>query len=315
MTDITRAIIENVANIIIGKQSSIELILVALLAEGHVLIEDVPGLGKTLMAKSLARSMGGIFKRVQFTPDLLPGDITGFNVYDQQTNAFRFQPGPLMTNVLLADEINRTIPRTQSALLEAMEERQVTVDGQTIELPRPFLVLATQNPIELEGTFPLPEAQLDRFVLKIRLGYPNHAEEVAILERFQRQDPYEALSAVSTPEQILSKQTARRGVRVSAPIREYISSLVQATRTHDAFRYGASPRGSIVLMRAAQALALLRGRDFVLPDDIKYLAEPVLAHRLILREEERIRGEKPERFLSEIIGRLPVPAPTGATSG
>lgn len=310
MTDLTRQITANVGKVIIGKEAAIELLLVALLAEGHVLIEDVPGLGKTLMAKSLAKSIGGIFKRVQFTPDLLPADITGFNVYNQQTDQFSFQPGPLITNILLADEINRTIPRTQSALLEAMEEHQVTVDGQTIELPSPFLVMATQNPIELEGTFPLPEAQLDRFILKIRLGYPQHEEEVAILERFQQIDPFKDLAAVSTPDLISAKQQARRQVTVSAPIREYITSLAQATRGHEAFRYGASPRGSIVLMRAAQALALLRDRDFVLPDDIKYLAGPVLTHRLILREEERIRGETPDRFLAEIIDRLPVPAPT-----
>ena len=311
MADITELIRENVGRVIIGKAPAVELLLVALLAEGHVLIEDVPGLGKTLMAKSLARSISGDFKRVQFTPDLLPADITGFNIYDQRTNEFEFQPGPLMTHILLADEINRTIPRTQSALLEAMEERQMTVDGRTLELPRPFMVLATQNPIELEGTFPLPEAQLDRFILKIRLGYPEQDEEVAILERFQREDPFEHLRPVSTPEQIMEKQRIRRAVRVSAPIRDYIASLVLATRSHEAFRYGASPRGSIALMRAAQALSLLRSRDFVLPDDVKYLAGPVLSHRLILREEERIRGESPERFLTEIVERLPVPAPIG----
>ena len=314
MTALTERIITNVSRIIIGKEDAIELLLVALLAEGHILIEDVPGLGKTLMAKSLARSIGGIFKRVQFTPDLLPADITGFNVYNQGTNEFEFQAGPLMTNVLLADEINRTIPRTQSALLEAMEERQVTVDGKTLKLPVPFLVIATQNPIELEGTFPLPEAQLDRFTLKIRLGYPQQQEEAAILERFQRGDPLENLSEVTTPEQILDEQDRRKGVKVAAPIRDYISALVQATRRHEALRYGASPRASIVLMKSAQALAHLRGRDFVIPDDIKYLAEPVLAHRLILKEEERIRGETPVRFLDEIIERLPVPVPTDATT-
>jgi MoxR-like ATPase len=310
MTSLLERVAANVSKIIIGKSSSVELLLVALLAEGHVLIEDVPGLGKTLMAKSLARSIGGMFKRVQFTPDLLPADITGFNVYNQQAKEFEFQPGPLTTNVLLADEINRTIPRTQSALLEAMEEHQVTVDGKTFELPLPFLVMATQNPIELEGTFPLPEAQLDRFALKIRLGYPEQEEEIAILERFQQDDPFDHLTAVTTPDQILTAQKQRRSVKVSAPIREYISALVHATRNHDAIRYGASPRGSILLMRASQALAMLRGRSFVLPDDIKYLSEPVLAHRLMLREEERIRGETPARFLAEIINRLPVPAPT-----
>ena len=312
MTEFTDRIITNVDQVIIGKASAIELLLVALLAEGHVLIEDVPGQGKTLMAKSLARSIGGIFKRVQFTPDLLPADITGFNVYNQRTNEFEFQAGPLMTNVLLADEINRTIPRTQSALLEAMEERQVTVDGKTLKLPVPFLVVATQNPIELEGTFPLPEAQLDRFTLKIQLGYPDQQEETAILDRFQRGDPLETLNAVASPEQILDGQQQRQKVKVAAPIRDYISALAQATRKHKALKYGTSPRGSIVLMRSAQALAYLRGREFVIPDDIKYLAKPVLAHRLILNEEERIKGEKPVRFLAEIIERLPVPTPTDA---
>jgi len=310
MTSLLERVTANVSRTIIGKEQTIELLLVALLAEGHVLIEDVPGLGKTLMAKSLARSIGGIFRRVQFTPDLLPADITGFNVYNQQTNAFQFQPGPLMTNILLADEINRTIPRTQSALLEAMQERQVTVDSNTFELPPPFLVMATQNPIEIEGTFPLPEAQLDRFSLKIRMGYPNPEEEIEILKRFQQDEPYDRLEAVATPDQIRSAQEQRRRIKVSAPVRGYISSLVHATRKHDALRYGASPRGSIILMRAAQALAFLRGRDFVLPDDVKLLAEPVLAHRLILKEEERIRGETPARFLAEIVDRLPVPAPT-----
>ena len=310
MAVFTNRIIANVSQIIIGKEIAIELLLVALLAEGHVLIEDVPGLGKTQMAKALAKSIGGIFKRVQFTPDLLPADITGFNIYNQAMNQFEFQAGPLITNILLADEINRTIPRTQSALLEAMEERQVTVDGKTFMLPAPFMVIATQNPIELEGTFPLPEAQLDRFTLKIRLGYPKEKEESAILERFQKGDPYETLEAVTDPDQILDRQKKRQHVKVAAPIRDYISALVQATRSHEALRFGASPRGAIVLMRSAQALAYLRGRDFVIPDDIKYLAEPVLAHRLILKEEERIRGEKPVRFLKEIIGQLPVPTPT-----
>jgi len=309
MTDFTRSLVDNVRKVIIGKSGAIELLMVALLAEGHVLIEDVPGLGKTLMAKAMAKSMGGVFRRVQFTADLLPADITGFNIYNRQTGEFNFQPGPVMANILLADEINRTIPRTQAALLEAMEERQVTVDGNTIALPRPFMVIATQNPIELEGTFPLPEAQLDRFALKITLGYPQQDEEVAILGRFQHEDPFDRLAAVTAPDQIIAGQQTRRAVRVSAPVRGYISALVQATRTHAAFRYGASPRGSIVLMRAAQALAMMRGRGFVLPDDVKALAGPVLAHRLILREEERIRGEAAPRFLTEIIERLPVPAP------
>ena len=281
----------------------------ALLAEGHVLIEDVPGLGKTLIAKSLAKSIGGSFKRVQFTPDLLPADITGFNVYNQQTGQFTFQAGPVMSNVLLADEINRTIPRTQSSLLESMEERQVTVDGNTYPLPYPFFVMATQNPIEMEGTFTLPEAQLDRFLLRVCLGYPEKSEEIFMLERFQEKDPLLELGAVAKPEQITVLQQARKKIHISAPVREYISELVGATREHKALMLGASPRGSLGLMRAGQGLAAIRGREYVLPDDIKYLAIPVLAHRLILKEEERLRGGAPEDFLEEIIDRIPVPAP------
>ncbi|MFH1487832.1 MAG: MoxR family ATPase [Pseudomonadota bacterium] len=307
---ICQKIVENISRVIVGKKEAIELLLVALLADGHVLLEDVPGLGKTLLAKCLAKSIGGTFKRVQFTPDLLPSDITGFNVYNQQTSRFTFQPGPVLTNILLADEINRTIPRTQSSLLESMEERQVTVDGQTIPLPPPFFVMATQNPIELEGTFPLPEAQLDRFLLKVHLGYPEREEEVAILARFQREDPFEELQAVATPAEVTALQQARKGIRVSDPIRQYITEIVGATRNNRSFRFGASPRGSLGLMRGGQALAALRGREYVLPDDIKYLTAPVIAHRLILREEERLRAKRPEHFLEEIVGQVPVPAPT-----
>jgi len=303
-------IIENMSQVIVGKQPAMELLLVGLLADGHVLLEDVPGLGKTLIAKSLARSIGGVFKRVQFTPDLLPSDITGFNVYSQKNGSFSFQPGPVMTNILLADEINRTIPRTQSSLLESMEERQVTVDSQTLQLPRPFFVIATQNPIELEGTFPLPEAQLDRFLLKIHLGYPDREEEVFMLERFQEQDPLTALEAVAQPEEVTRLQEARKAIHISRPVREYIADITGATRTHKALRFGTSPRGSLGLMRAGQALAVLRGRDYVLPDDIKYLGAPVLAHRLILRDEERLRGRLAEHILEEVIGQVPVPAPT-----
>ncbi len=302
---------ENISRVIVGKNQSIELLLVAMLADGHVLIEDIPGLGKTLIAKSLARSIGGSFRRVQFTPDLLPSDITGFNVYNQQTGQFTFQPGPVMAHILLADEINRTIPRTQSSLLESMEERQVTVDGKTYPLPHPFLVMATQNPIELEGTFPLPEAQLDRFLLKVRLGYPDQEEEIAILERFQKEDPLLELEAVASPGQIVELQNIRKCIRISPPVKEYITHIVRATRNTTSLRLGASPRGSLGLMRAGQALAALREREYVLPDDIKLLAVSVLAHRLILREEERLRGETPEHFVEEIISQVPVPAPTG----
>ena len=306
-----KRIVENISRVIVGKNQSIELLLVALLADGHVLIEDTPGLGKTLIAKSLAKSIGGSFRRVQFTPDLLPSDITGFNVYNQQIGQFTFQPGPVMTNILLADEINRTIPRTQSSLLESMEERQVTVDGKTYPLPYPFFVMATQNPIELEGTFPLPEAQLDRFLLKVRLGYPDKEEEIAILERFQEKDPLLELEAVANPGQIVELQHSRKRIRISPPVKEYITNIVRATRNNTSLWLGASPRGSLGLMRAGQALAALREREYVLPDDIKSLAVPVLTHRLILKEEERMRGEAAEHFLEEIISQIPVPAPTG----
>jgi MoxR-like ATPase len=293
--------------VIVGKAGNMELLLVALLAEGHVLIEDVPGVGKTLMAKSLAMSIGGTFKRVQFTPDLLPSDITGFNIYNRRTGAFQFQPGPVLSNVLLADEINRTVPRTQSSLLESMEERQVTVDGETISLPRPFFVIATQNPIELEGTFPLPEAQLDRFLLKVHLDYPERKEEIAILERFQANDPLDKLEAVAHPEHIIRLQRARAKVRVSDPIRAYVTDITRSTRDHSLLWIGASPRATLGLLRASQALAALRKRDYVLPDDVKTLVRPVLSHRLILREKERIRGQGAMDILEEIMESVPVP--------
>lgn len=305
--ELCKKISDNISKVIVGKEQAIELLLVGLLAEGHVLLEDVPGVAKTLLAKSLAKSIGGSFNRVQFTPDLLPADITGFNVYDQKTGNFSFHPGPVITNVLLADEINRTIPRTQSSLLECMEERQVTVDGRTHPLPTPFLVMATQNPIELEGTFPLPEAQLDRFLLKTRLGYPDKKEEARILERFQETDPYRLLEAVAAPEDISELQITRRSILVSQPIREYIADIVHATRDDAAIQFGGSPRASLGLMRAGQALAALRGRGYVLPDDIKYLARPVLTHRLILTENERLKGKSTDRLIEKLIHRVPVP--------
>lgn len=307
--ELCQRIMDNMSRVIVGKRSSMELLLVALLSDGHVLLEDAPGLGKTLMAKSLAKTIDGSFQRVQFTPDLLPSDITGFNIYNRQKGRFEFQSGPVMTNILLADEINRTVPRTQSSLLESMEERQVTVDGRTHTLPHPFFVMATQNPIELEGTFPLPEAQLDRFLLRIRLGYPDRQEEVSIMERFQEADPFESLEPVARPPEIAGLMEARRRILVSSPVREYIADLVRATREDSRFRLGASPRATLSLMRAAQSLAALRGRDYVLPDDVKSLALPVISHRLILKETERMRGETEERFLDEIVRRMPVPAP------
>lgn len=305
--DLCRQIMENMSRVIVGKEIAMELLLIGLLAEGHILIEDIPGLGKTLIAKSLAKSIGASFKRVQFTPDLLPADITGFNVFDQRSGQFVFQQGPVMTNVLLADEINRTIPRTQSSLLESMEEHQVTVDGKTHSLPHPFFVMATQNPIELEGTFPLPEAQLDRFLLRIRLGYPEQDEEIAILERFQEEDPLQGLSSVVTPSEISHLQKARRKIHVSRAVKEYMTSLVAATRTSPLLRLGASPRGSLGLMRSGQAFAALQGRNYVLPDDIKFLAVPVLAHRLILKEEERLRGTSREDVVNQILNQVSVP--------
>ncbi len=294
-------ILEAMRTVIVGKEAVMELLVAALLAEGHVLLEDVPGLGKTLMARSLAKAIGGIFRRVQFTPDLMPTDITGFNVYDQSASEFRFRHGPIMTNVLLADEINRTIPRTQSSLLESMGEGQVTVDGTTMTLPRPFFVIATQNPIELEGTFPLPEAQLDRFLMKIGLGYPSVEEEILILGRFLGENPSETLRPVATPEEIAEMQASRRRITLSQPVREYIAGLVHATRRDPRVRYGSSPRGSLALMRAGQALAALRGRDYVLPDDIKELAIPVLGHRIILRQEESIRGIDAATIVNDIL--------------
>ena len=305
--ELGKKIIENISKVLVGKDDALELLLVGLLADGHVLLEDVPGVGKTLITKSLAKSIRGSFKRIQFTPDLLPADITGFNVYDQKSGQFKFQPGPVLTNILLADEINRAIPRTQSSLLESMEERQVTVDGKTYPLPRPFFIMATQNPIELEGTFPLPEAQLDRFLLKISLGYPNKEEEMAMLERFQKDDPLITLEPVADPEQLVSMQQQRKEIGISAPVREYITDIVAATRNNESLRFGSSPRGSLGLMRAAQGLAALRGRSYVLPDDVKQLVLPVLAHRIILNEEGKLSGEDPEHILEEIISRIPVP--------
>jgi MoxR-like ATPase len=300
-------ILENILKVIVGKKEAVELMITALLADGHILIEDLPGLGKTLMAKSLAKSIGGTFKRVQFTPDLLPSDITGFNIFNQQTSTFTFQPGPVMANILLADEINRTIQRTQSSLLESMEERQVTVDGETLLLPRPFFVLATQNPIELEGTFPLPEAQLDRFLFRIHLGYPAKEEEIAIMERFQADDPLDDLEPVASPSEIHALQQARKEIGVSLPVRQYIADIVAATRDSNSFRFGASPRGALGLMKAGQAFAALKGRNYVLPDDIKYLTEPVLAHRVVLEEEEQLRGNTPKNVLEQIMAEIPVP--------
>jgi len=298
---------DNVGKVIVGKNATIDLALVALLCEGHILFEDVPGIGKTTLAKALARSLGCSFRRIQFTPDLLPSDVTGLAVYNQKTQEFEFRPGPVMAQIVLADEINRATPRTQSALLEAMQERQITVDGATKLLPRPFLVLATQNPIELEGTFPLPEAQVDRFFIKLALGYPTAEEENAILLRFERDEPLENLQAVVDADTILSLQKLVRTVRVEASVRDYVIAIVRATRAHQSVELGASPRGSLYLYHAAQALSALRGRDFVLPDDVKYLAPFVLTHRLIISAQTRLRGRDARQIVKEVVESVPVP--------
>jgi MoxR-like ATPase len=297
----------NVGKVIVGKKDVIELVLVALLSEGHILIEDVPGIGKTILARTVAKSLGLVFKRIQFTPDLLPSDVTGIHFYKQKTGEFEYRPGPILANVVLADEINRATPRTQSCLLESMQERQVTVDLETILLPRPFLILATQNPVELEGTFPLPEAQLDRFLMKLKMGYPFEDEERAILKRFQEENPLEKLESVITGEELLKIQKLCRHVYVDDSLRDYIVSITRATREHAGIELGASPRASLALHQASQSLAAIRGRGYVIPDDIKYLSVPVLAHRLVSRTEMRLRGRSIEDTVKEIVAAVPVP--------
>jgi MoxR-like ATPase len=298
---------QSVSRVIVGKQAEIELMLVALLCEGHILIEDVPGIGKTTMAKALARSLGCSFHRIQFTPDLLPSDITGTSIYNQQTGQFETRQGPVFSQVVLADEINRAGPRTQSALLEAMEERQVTIDMDTVALPRPFVVLATQNPVELEGTFPLPEAQLDRFLIKLRLGYPSEEDERAILRRFKEGSPMMDIEPVASASEIMQAQQAVRKVHVSAAVEGYMVALTHATRKHDTIELGASPRATLALYRTAQALAAIQGRGFVLPDDVKRMLGPVLAHRIILSTRTRLRGRDNAEILREVLDSVPVP--------
>lgn len=302
----------NVERVVVGKGDVIELCLAAILCQGHILIEDVPGIGKTTLAKTLARSLGCTFRRIQFTPDLLPSDVTGISFFNQKTQEFEFRPGPILTQVLLADEINRATPRTQSALLEAMQERQITVDGETITLPQPFLVLATQNPIELEGTFPLPEAQVDRFMLRVKLGYPSAEEEEAIVLRFERDDPLPGLAPVVQAAELLEIEQEVRAVHIDESIRQYIVQVVRATRQNQAIELGASPRGSLFLHRAAQALAAIRGRSFVIPDDVKYLAPFVLAHRVMISPQARLRGRSKEDIVAEVVATVPVPVESAA---
>jgi MoxR-like ATPase len=304
---IAERIIGNVEKVIIGKEREVRLALVSLLCQGHVLIEDVPGVGKTILARSLAVSAGCNFRRIQFTPDLLPSDVTGVSIYNQKTGDFEFRPGPIVAQVVLADEINRATPKTQSSLLEAMEERQVTVDGVTHQMPAPFIVLATQNPIEYEGTFPLPEAQLDRFLLRIHLGYPSMTDEVLIMEGQQRQHPIDALEAVTGPGEIISMQRAVKDIYVDPLIKQYIVSIVDATRKHGSVYLGASPRGSLALYRTCQARALLDGRDFVLPDDVKELAYATLGHRIIIAPAARVKNATPKEVVEQTLERIPVP--------
>jgi MoxR-like ATPase len=304
---IAERVVSNVEQVIIGKHREVELTLLALLCKGHILIEDVPGVGKTALAKAISRSLGCSFKRIQFTPDLLPSDVTGVSIYNQKNGDFEFRPGPITAQIVLADEINRATPKTQSALLEAMEEHQVTVDGVTHLLPNPFIVLATQNPIEYEGTFPLPEAQLDRFLIRISMGYPGKNAEIEMLSRQQRHHPLEDLQQVITPADLIAAQEAVKEVYVDDLVKEYIVTLVGRTRIHEEVYLGASPRGSLALYRASQARSLLEGRNYVIPDDIKALAEITLAHRLIMNPSARMKGLSSETVIQDILRSIPVP--------
>jgi MoxR-like ATPase len=311
VSQLGKRIAENIERVIVGKPEAIRLTLLGLLAQGHILIEDVPGTGKTVLAKSLARSIGGSFNRIQFTPDMLPSDVTGVSIFNQQTHTFEYRPGPVLAQIVLIDEINRATPKTQAALLEVMEERQVTVDGVTYPMPTPFLVLATQNPIEYEGTFPLPEAQLDRFFLRISLGYPLLADEIRMLEGQQIQHPLETLQAVAQVDEVMEAQRKVREVRVVDELKRYILDLVTATRNHHEVYLGASPRGSLAVFRAAQAHAALAERDYVLPDDIKAVAVSALAHRMIIGSAARIRDVDARMIVQEVLGGTPVPGTAG----
>jgi len=306
-TSIAREIVDNVSKVIVGKQPVIERALAAVIAQGHILIEDVPGVGKTMLAKSISSSIGCSFKRIQFTPDLLPSDIVGVSIYNQSTREFQFRPGPVMAQIVLVDEINRATPKTQSALLEAMEELQVSVDGVTRPLEQPFIVMATQNPIEYEGTFPLPEAQLDRFLMRISLGYPSFTDELSIIEQQEKTHPIDELEAVASPEDVIKLQEAAKNVYVDTAVREYIVGLIEATRNHEDVSLGASPRASLGMFRAVRGMAILRDRDYVIPDDVKELAYAVLAHRLILSPAARMRGLHTGQVIDGLLESVAVP--------
>jgi MoxR-like ATPase len=305
--DMAQILLDNIERVIVGKRETVELLLAALLCEGHILLEDVPGVGKTMLAKSLATSLDCTFARIQFTPDLLPSDITGVSVFNQRSGEFEYRAGPVISQIVLADEINRASPRTQSALLEAMQERQVTVDGVTRPLPRPFLVLATQNPIELEGTFPLPEAQVDRFLMRLEMGYPSATEERDILRRFRESDPLETLQPVVRADDLGQMISVVRRVFVHEIVEQYMVALAQATRKSEDFSLGVSPRGTLALYRTSQALAAIRGREYVLPDDIQYLTHPVWIHRLIPSAQTRLRGRPVAKLFDEVLSTVPVP--------
>lgn len=307
VSETARRITANIEKVIVGKRQAIQTAVVALFAEGHILVEDVPGVAKTMLARALALSIGGSFRRVQCTPDLLPSDLVGLSLYNQKLGEFQFQPGPVMANILLADEVNRATPRTQSALLECMAERQVTVEGTTRPLPRPFVVIATQNPIEYEGTFPLPEAQLDRFLVRMAIGYPSFSDESAMLERLQLAHPIEQIGEVVSIEELIEGQDAIRKVFVHPGVREYVVRIVHATRSDPDLALGAGPRASICLFRTAQATAALNGREFVLPDDVKALAPAVLEHRVILHPESRLRRKNARDVIHTIMERVPAP--------
>jgi MoxR-like ATPase len=305
--DAARTVRQNIGRVIVGKEEVVDRLMVALLCEGHALFEDVPGIGKTTLAKALAKSLGCSFQRIQFTPDLLPSDITGITFYNQKKSEFEFRPGPLLSQIVLADEINRATPRTQSALLEAMEERQISIERETLSLPRPFMVIATQNPIELEGTFPLPEAQLDRFLMRLRIDYPSQSEERLILQRFREVQPLEDLAPVLSTERLSGLQKMIRRVRVEPGVENYIVEVVRATRVHSAVELGVSPRGTIALYRASQARAAIVGRTYVIPDDVKHMAQPVLSHRMIATSQARMHGRGMEQIVDDVLHIVSVP--------